>query len=100
MLRTTNDDDYYSFSGKTTLLQALSGGVRVHSAPTIGLNVKVVRHGGVQMKCWDLGGQAQYRSEWTRYTRGCNAILFVIDAHALHLVSEAKIELYRLLEDR
>lgn len=43
-------------SGKTTLLQVLSKDTPVETAPTIGLNVKMVKRGGVQMKCWDLGG--------------------------------------------
>jgi Arf/Sar family protein len=52
------------------------------------------------MKCWDLGGQSQYRSEWGRYTKGCNVILFVVDSNALHLLPDAKAELHRLLEDQ
>ncbi len=52
------------------------------------------------MKCWDLGGQAQYRQEWGRYTRGCDCSLFVVDANAIHLFPDAKQELHRLLEDR
>lgn len=52
------------------------------------------------MKCWDLGGQSQYRSEWNRYTRGCQAILFVVDVFATHLFPDAKHELHRLLEDK
>lgn len=87
-------------SGKTTLLQVLSGGEPVQTAPTIGLNVRIVRKGGVQMKCWDLGGQSQYRSEWGRYTKGCNVIVFVVDSNAIHLLPDAKSELHRLLEDR
>lgn len=87
-------------SGKTTLLQVLSKDAPVETAPTIGLNVKMVKRGGVQMKCWDLGGQTQYRSEWGRYTRGCNVILFVVDTHSIHTLPDVKIELHRLLEDR
>lgn len=87
-------------SGKTTLLQVLSDGTPVETAPTIGLNVRMVKRGGVQMKCWDLGGQSQYRAEWGRYTRGCNVIIFVVDTHAIHLLPDAKAELHRLLEDR
>ena len=87
-------------SGKTTLLNVLSDGVPVETAPTIGLNVKLVNKGGVKMKCWDLGGQAQYRSKWGQFTRGCNAIMFVVDANAIHLFPDAKAELHRLLEDR
>jgi ADP-ribosylation factor-like protein 8 len=87
-------------SGKSTLLQVLGNGSPVETAPTIGLNVKMVKRGGVQMKCWDLGGQAQYRAEWGRYTRGCNVIIFVIDSHEINLLPDAKAELHRLLEDR
>ncbi len=88
--------------GKTTLLQVISNGSPLETAPTIGLNVKMVKRGGVNMKCWDLGGQSQYRSEWGRYTRGCDAIIFVVDASqaAMNLLPEAKRELYRLLEDK
>mmetsp|Transcript_9288 Transcript_9288/g.38099 ORF Transcript_9288/g.38099 Transcript_9288/m.38099 type:complete len:81 (+) Transcript_9288:429-671(+) len=50
------------------------------------------------MKCWDIGGQAQYRSEWGRYTRGCDVIIFVVDAHANDTLSLARKELHRLLE--
>jgi ADP-ribosylation factor-like protein 8 len=48
-------------SGKTTLLQVLSDGTPAETAPTIGLNVKMVKRGGVQMKCWDLGGDLYHR---------------------------------------
>lgn len=43
------------------------------------------------MKCWDIGGQAQYRSEWGRYTRGCDVIVYVVDAHA-----EEKVNFYMI----
>lgn len=60
----------------------------------------MVKRGGVQMKCWDLGGQSQYRGEWGRYTRGCNCILFVVDTAAMDLLPSVKQELHRLLDDR
>jgi ADP-ribosylation factor-like protein 8 len=87
-------------SGKTTLLSVLSNGVPVQTAPTIGLNVKLIKRNGVQFKCWDLGGQLQYRQEWGRYTRGCNVILFVVDTNATDKLVEARAELNRLLEDK
>lgn len=46
------------------------------------LTIQMIKRGGVQMKCWDIGGQAQYRGEWGRYTRGCDVIVYVVDAHA------------------
>ena len=87
-------------SGKTTLVNVLASGHPMETCPTIGLNVKVVKRGGVTMKCWDIGGQEQYRSEWGRYTRGCDVILFVLDTFAVDKVGTARRELHRLLEDR
>lgn len=87
-------------SGKTTLLQVLSEGVPMETVPTVGLNVRMIKKGAVSMKCWDLAGGEQYRGEWGRFTRGCNVIIFVVDANAMYLLPEAKKELHRLLEDR
>ena len=52
------------------------------------------------MKCWDIGGQEQYRSEWGRYTRGCDVIIYVLDTFAVDKAATARRELHRLLEDR
>lgn len=88
-------------SGKTTLLHVLSDGVPIqHTVPTVGLNVRMIKKGGVTMKCWDLAGGEQYRNEWGRFTKGCDCILFVVDTNAIHLLPDAKKELHRLLEDR
>ena len=40
------------------------------------------------------------RSEWGRYTRGCDVIIFVVDTHASAQFTDAKCELHRLLEDQ
>lgn len=68
-------------SGKTTFANALALGAPVdfEEAPTVGLNVKMMKRGGITCKIWDIGGQAKYRSEWPRYTRGCDVIAFVVD---------------------
>ena len=67
-------------SGKSTLLSVLSDGEPAPTAPTIGLNVKTLKRGKVTLKCWDIGGQAKFRGEWLRYTKGTDAIVFVVDA--------------------
>jgi ADP-ribosylation factor-like protein 8 len=86
-------------SGKTTLLSVLAHGEAVETVPTIGLNVKVFKKGKVNMKCWDIGGQEQYRSEWSRYTKGCDVVLYVVDAAAPQKMAMAKKELHKLLDD-
>jgi Arf/Sar family protein len=86
-------------SGKTTLLSVLAHGEAIETVPTIGLNVKVFKKGAVNMKCWDIGGQAQYRSEWSRYAKGCDVVLYVVDAAAPQKMATAKKELHKLLDD-
>ena len=56
----------------------------------LGLNVKIVKKGGVQMKCWDIGGQAAYRSEWPRYTRLVRSYKY-IHTHICTYLSIVKI---------
>lgn len=46
---------------------------------------------------WDLGGQPRFRSAWTRYCRGADAILFMVDASNRCKLEEAKQELKQLL---
>jgi len=86
-------------SGKSTLLSVLASGAAQETVPTVGMDVKLVKRGGLQMKCWDIGGQAQYRQEWGRYTRGCDVVIFVLDTSARDRVATARQELHRLLED-
>jgi GTPase SAR1 family protein len=87
-------------SGKTTFVNYLNVGRHLEEAPTVGMNVKVMKKGGVTLKVWDIGGQKQYRSEWARYTRGCNVIAFVVDTQTPQTLHIAKKELHQLLEDR
>lgn len=87
-------------AGKTTLLGVLStGAAPANALPTIGLNVVTARVGNVKIKAWDLGGQDQYRAEWGRYAKGCDVILFVVDAADAAQFPAAKHELHRMLED-
>ncbi|GMH57254.1 hypothetical protein TL16_g02333, partial [Triparma laevis f. inornata] len=83
-------------SGKSTLLSVLATGVPVETIPTIGLSVKVVRKNSVTLKCWDIGGQKKYRQEWSRYTSGCDVILFVVDVSDFDKIPVAREELKKL----
>eukprot|EP00758_Cryptobia_borreli_P002363 Tbor_TRINITY_DN2977_c0_g1::TRINITY_DN2977_c0_g1_i1::g.1045::m.1045/K07955/ARL8; ADP-ribosylation factor-like protein 8 len=87
-------------SGKTTLLNVLSVGHPVETYPTVGLNVKMVKKQGVQLKVWDLGGQERFRSEWGRYTQGCDCIIYCVDASDFSRIELAQKELHKLLEDK
>jgi len=69
----------------------------VDSLPTVGFNMKTVKKGHVSIKCWDLGGQVRFRSMWERYSRGVNALIFVVDASDREAMPVAKEELHDLL---
>ncbi|CAD2213000.1 Arf/Sar family, other [Angomonas deanei] len=86
-------------SGKTTLLNVLALGHSVETYPTIGLNVKMLKKEGVQIKAWDLGGQERFRTEWGRYTQGCDCLIYCIDAADYARAQTAGRELQKLLSD-
>ncbi len=68
--------------------------------PTVGLNVQIFKRNGVTCKVWDMGGQSAYRSEWSRYARGCGVICVLVDTQQPDDVPTVKRELHQLLEDR
>lgn len=86
-------------SGKSTLVSQLCNGEVQNCGPTIGVDIKNVKKGGLNMKVWDLGGQAQYRTEWGKFLRGADAIIFVMDASNKESTSVAKRELHSTLDD-
>ena len=57
-------------SGKTTLLNVLSNGAPVETAPTIGLNVKLVKRGGYAVfVVGDLRDNKGYQKDFTGITK-------------------------------
>jgi ADP-ribosylation factor-like protein 8 len=65
--------------------------------PTIGFNMYKIKKGSVTLKVWDLGGQSKFRSMWSRYSRGCSVIVFVVDLAAPNEFELVKTELQDLL---
>ncbi|CAK89061.1 unnamed protein product (macronuclear) [Paramecium tetraurelia] len=86
--------------GKTTMLNQLSMGDPSFTVPTVGLNVRTVKKGGVTMKIWDIGGQVQYRPEWGNYAQGCDAIIFLVDTSNQATLGTSKKELHNLLDNK
>ena len=86
-------------SGKTTLSNKLSLTKNLNTGPTIGLDIKTFKKGNITLNMWDLGGQVQYRSEWSKYAIGTDAIIFVVDSSDRERIPTAKFELHRMLDD-
>lgn len=86
-------------AGKSTLINVLCAGAAGETAPTVGLEVRQFRKGNLKIKAWDLAGGSSYRQEWSRYARGVDCIVFVLDAADPGRLASARKELHRLLED-
>ena len=46
--------------------------------PTVGFNMRKITKGNVIIKLWDIGGQPRFRFMWERYSRGVNAIVYMV----------------------
>ncbi|XP_045107048.1 ADP-ribosylation factor-like protein 4C [Portunus trituberculatus] len=85
-------------SGKTTALLRLKYGRYVNTVPTVGFNCERLRSGGCSWVAWDVGGTERVRPLWRAYTRGADAVLFVVDSSsAADRLEEARHELHVLV---
>lgn len=85
-------------SGKTTALLRLKYGHYVNAVPTVGFNCERLRRGGCSWVAWDVGGAERVRPLWRAYTRGADAVLFVVDASSgEERLEEARHELHVLV---
>ncbi|EAX88701.1 small GTP-binding protein, putative [Trichomonas vaginalis G3] len=86
-------------AGKTTALYKLLDGVVINTQPTVGSNVETIERKNVRLQCWDLAGQTAFRKGWTTFFNGTDAIIFVVDSSDRVRMTEARNELFRVLED-
>jgi len=86
-------------AGKTTALLRLRYGQYGQATPTLAFNTEKVRSGGASWVVWDVGGAERLRPLWRSYTRGCDALVFVVDACSdPDRLEEAKLELHRVVK--
>ncbi|GFR95225.1 ADP-ribosylation factor [Elysia marginata] len=89
-------------SGKTSLLYGLKVGQIVQTIPTVGFNVETVTTAnGVNITCWDLGGQEKVRPLYRHYYPNTHGYVYVVDSSDSERLIQALEELvqYILLED-
>ena len=86
-------------AGKTTILYQLRLHEVISTVPTIGFNVETVNYRNISFTVWDIGGQDKIRNLWRVYLQGSQGLIFVIDSSDKQRLTEAKDELYRLLEE-
>lgn len=86
-------------AGKTTILYKLKLNETVTTIPTIGFNVETVSPcKGVTFTVWDVGGQEKIRPLWRHYFQNTQGLIFVVDSSDLERISEARQELFSVLD--
>lgn len=87
-------------SGKTTILKTLCREDTSVIMPTQGFNAKTIKGPkGVNLNCWDVGGQEAIRSYWKNYFSGTSALVWVVDSADVKRLEEVSIELSVVTED-
>ena len=66
----------------------------------IGFNTEELEYENLKFKVWDLGGQEALRPYWSCYFNGTNALIFVIDSCDRQRIGMAKVELFKLCEEK
>ena len=78
-------------AGKTTLLRNISGTKFAETLTTIGLNVEMLKHKGLDFQAIDVGGQVHFRETlWQYYTTLAKGAIFVFDIFDRSKFTEAK----------
>ena len=86
-------------AGKTTIFYKLKLNETVSTIPTIGFNVETVSPcKGVRFTVWDVGGQEKIRPLWRPYFQNTQGLIYVVDSSDLERISEARQELFSVLE--
>lgn len=86
-------------AGKTTILYRLKLNETITTIPTIGFNVETVSPcKGLSFTVWDVCAQDKIRRLWRHYFHDTQGLFFVVDSSDLERISEARQELFRVLE--
>lgn len=86
-------------AGKTTVLYKIKLNETVATIPTIGFNVETVSPvKGLSFTVWDVGGQERIRALWRHYFQNTEGLIFVVDSSDRERISEAREELFGILE--
>lgn len=93
-------------AGKTTLLERIkmiymkSKGLRPDQiGPTVGLNVGKVDVNGSRLNFWDLGGQRQLQSIWSKYYEDCHGLIFVVDSTDTTRIEECRQTMEKVVQN-
>jgi small GTP-binding protein len=80
----------FSGVGKTTITRLIRAEeIPMKHIPTITGDVAAIKVGSLHMYLWDFAGQEQFSFIWSRFVKGSDAIILVVDSTE-HNMSESK----------
>lgn len=97
-------DEYYILivgldnAGKTTFLEHVKHKYAVRQykgipfekiVPTIGMNMGQIDMKSDLLVLWDLGGQAELQTLWSKYYIDCHGVIYVIDSSDTHRLNDS-----------
>ncbi|KZC09895.1 ADP-ribosylation factor-like protein 13B [Dufourea novaeangliae] len=78
-------------AGKTSILNRISGDSDKNVLPTIGFRTVSLKYKSYTVKLYDIGGNSQIRSLWTKYYSGIHGLIYVVDASDISRLTENKV---------
>ncbi|KAL1129474.1 hypothetical protein AAG570_014000 [Ranatra chinensis] len=87
-------------AGKTSILFKLKQNEFMSVTPTIGFNVETIEYKNLRFNVWDIGGQPKLRPLWKHYFLNTQAVVFVVDSSDKERLTEASLELAKLVAEK
>lgn len=86
-------------AGKTTIVKKLNNEDISTISPTLGFQIRSLRHSKYNLNIWDIGGQKTIRSYWRNYFEQTDGLIWVVDSSDSRRLADCVQELHKLLKD-
>ncbi len=86
-------------AGKTTFIDYINNERFIDHAPTVGVSISRIALGSMKFVFNDVGGQEKYRTEWRKYWKDPDFMVFMVDASDSARFEFAKDYLWKVLND-
>ena len=86
-------------AGKTTFIDYINNERFIDHAPTVGVSISRIALGSMKFVFNDVGGQEKYRTEWRKYWKDPDFMVFMVDASDSARFEFAKDYLWNVLND-
>lgn len=86
-------------AGKTTIIHLLNKGIFISTTPTLTADIIKIDFQNIKVTAFDMAGHKNYRNSWEEYLSQPLILIFVIDSSDTDRYTEAKYELWHILNN-